>query len=550
MNRTTGQGLSLLVAAVGLGILGDALLRPTPWGINLLLWTSLLLLTVPALFRRQQVAARGEGRWLMAPLLFFAASFAWCDSPTLSALNGLALLTALSLAALRTRAGLIRSASVTEYPVAVCFALVSALLGSFSLLGSDIHWKEIPRGKWSGAASAVGRGIAITLPLLLLFGGLFMAADEVFKSMVVRLFDWDLDELLIHLCLIGSCAWITAGVLRLLFLEKQRLDSVIEEPRSFSLGIVEVSVVLGALNTLFLAFVLVQFRYFFGGALLVHATTGLTYAQYARRGFFELVTVTALVLPVLLLMHWLLRKENPLHERLFRVMTGALTAMLFVIMASAIQRMRLYQNAYGITELRLYVTVFMGWLAVVFLWFIATVLRGQREQFAFGALVAAFLAIAILDRFNPDTFIVRTNAVRAAAAQSFDEQYVTSLSADAVPELLKRLPALPEAKRRAIAAALLARWSPPAKQDWRTWNWSRAQAWQAVKANQVLLRQTARPTVQMPTASSDGEKTTPTPVPRSRHQTQTASAAAPASAPGRASGRPKWRYNGHDGGNR
>jgi Domain of unknown function (DUF4173) len=65
----------------------------------------------------------------------------------------------------------------------------------------------------------------------------------------------------------------------------------------FSLGIVEIGIVLGLLDLLFLTFVVIQVRYLFGGAGRVAATAGLTHTEYARRGFFELVTVTALALP-------------------------------------------------------------------------------------------------------------------------------------------------------------------------------------------------------------------------------------------------------------
>jgi len=83
-------------------------------------------------------------------------------------------------------------------------------------------------------------------------------------------------------------------------------------------------------------------------------------------------------------MEWLLRKDNPVQLRLFRWLAGLQVILLFVIMASALQRMRLYQNEFGLTELRLYTTAFMGWLAVVFAWFMVTVLPGRRERFAFG----------------------------------------------------------------------------------------------------------------------------------------------------------------------
>src|SRR4029450_7185907 len=132
------------------------------------------------------------------------------------------------------------------------------------------------------------------------------------------------------------------------------------------LGVTETAIVLGLLDVLFLKFVVVQFQYFFGGAARIQAVAGLTYAEYARRGFFELVGVAALVLPLLLAAHWLLRKEKARDEIVFRVLAGAQIALLFVMMVSAFQRMRLYQREYGLTELRVYTTVFMGWLGRAF----------------------------------------------------------------------------------------------------------------------------------------------------------------------------------------
>src|SRR5205085_5750237 len=139
------------------------------------------------------------------------------------------------------------------------------------------------------------------------------------------------------------------------------------------------------LDALFLCFVCVQVRYLFGGATWVAQVAGLTYAEYARRGFFELVWATALVLPLLLALHWLLRTDDRAAQRIFRALAAAQLVLLFVVIASALTRMRLYQREYGLTELRLYTTAFMGWLALVFVWFAATVLRGARERFACGA---------------------------------------------------------------------------------------------------------------------------------------------------------------------
>jgi Domain of unknown function (DUF4173) len=491
VSKTTEYGLRMLGGALVLGIAMDALLQPALPGINVVLCLIALIAVMAILTRWTREAIAGEGRWLLLPALLFGAAFAWRDSPTLQLLNGLGLIIALALAALRMRAGRIRGAGITDYVLGVTVAVVQAAAGHFPLLFREIQWKEVPRGRWYGTLFGIGRGVAIAAPLLLLFGGLFASADAVFDQRVQRLFHWDFNSLASHGLMIGLYSLASAGFLRRALTADEWKSPDRERFSSFALGALEVGVVLVLLNLLFLAFVDVQFRYLFGGAALVRISPGLTYADYARRGFFELVTVAALVLPVLLLLHWLLRPENAWHERLFRGLASTLVMMLFAVMASAVQRMLLYQDAYGMTELRFYTTAFMGWVAVLALWFAATVMRGQRERFALGALVTAFVAIAVLDRVNPDAFIVRTNVARAEAGRSFDAQYLTSLSADAVPTLVEALPALDEERHQAVAKMVLTHWSPPVERDWRAWNWDRTRAWRAVGEYQARWQRSA-----------------------------------------------------------
>jgi hypothetical protein len=130
----------------------------------------------------------------------------------------------------------------------------------------------------------------------------------------------------------------------------------------------------------------------------------------------------------------------------------------------------------------------MGWLAVVFLWFAMTVLTGRRQRFAFGALVAGFLLIIVLQALNPDALIARTNLARAKAGRSFDARYVTQLSADAVPELVAALPDLNPQDRCTVASGILKRWAFPQAADWRAWNWSRSRAVRVVHKNEASLK--------------------------------------------------------------
>ena len=124
------------------------------------------------------------------------------------------------------------------------------------------------------------------------------------------------------------------------------------------------AIALGLVDLLFLAFVIVQFRYLFGGAELVEVTPGLTYAAYAREGFFQLVVATALGLPWLLVSDSLLGEGKGSARWSFRALAGAQLVLLVAIVASALQRMRVYLDAYGLTEDRFVATAVLLWLAL------------------------------------------------------------------------------------------------------------------------------------------------------------------------------------------
>ena len=491
MTHTAKLALTILLTALLLGVVGDGLLRTTPWGLNLLLWVLAIALSILVVARWQNIPLTGGGRWLIGPALLFAALFALRDSIMLNAANLLAILICLALIAYRALQGRIRVATLTDYARGLVTTTACTLFGAFTLVFDDIKWKPVSLGRSSWHAAAVGTGVLIAIPALLVFGGLLTAADAVFQKLIGDLFNWDAYEILSHTFWIGFWAWVMAGFLRMTFLFREGATKL--SGYRGLLGAVEVGIVLGSLIALFAGFVIVQFRYLFGGVEALRSVVKLSYADYARRGFFELVTVAALALPLLLFAHWLLPKSQPQAGRVFGALAGSLIGLLFVSMASALQRMRLYQREFGLTELRLYTTAFMGWLAVVFGWFAATVLRGRRDRFAFGALVAGFILIGGLHALNPDAQIVRVNLSRVEAPHPPDVYYLAGLSADAVPALIDALPSMSQADRCFVAAILLERWSPPGDVDWRTWNWSRVEAWRAVDSNSGRLREWACP---------------------------------------------------------
>ncbi len=520
MNEKTKTGLEILEAALLLGILGDVLLRETPWGLNVLLFVGALVaaMVMLTLRRRSEFLSR-QTIALHAALVLFALMFVWRDSIQLKLLNSLAItgiLSLLTLPALKIKAHM---AGVFQYGFSMFWSGVNAAFSPFYLVFEDIKWKTLPQKGWTKHVAAVLRGVAIAAPILLIFGALFMAADAVFQGIVEQTFHLNPEVLFTHIFFVGFFSWIVAGYLRgsllasfapeaaeikpkiktqTLSITEDKEDESNEQkpsenvktwnwqtfdnsvmPKFFTLGAIEISIVLGLVNLLFLSFVIVQIPYLFGGMELVQNTPDFKLAEYARRGFGELVTVAALVLPILLFSHWLLRKDAPVNEKIYRVLAGMNIALLFVIMISATQRLLLLTGnlGYGLTTVRFYPMVFMIWLALVFAWFALTVLRGAREQFAWGALWAAFFVVGTLHVLNPDDFIIRTNVRLMHEGRSFDSNYVTELSDDAVPALLENLPTMNFERQCVVKQKISNRFADvQTENDFRTWNWSRSSA--------------------------------------------------------------------------
>jgi Domain of unknown function (DUF4173) len=484
VGERTKLGLGLVGVAVALGLLGDILLRATPWGLNFFIWIALLVGLAVSFARWGRMVTGGEGRWLVFVAIVFAFGVVLRDSPVVVFLDVLAVTIALSLAVWRGRSGSLRRAGISDYITGGSLAGIFSSAGPVPVSVIDIDWAETLRGRWKGGALAVSRGMLLAAPLLVLFGTLFVAADAVFERLVLEVFGFDLARVFSHFFLFCFFAWITAGLLWAALMASLPQNLAITRPRIVSLGIVEVGVVLGLLDLLFLTFVVIQVRYLFGGAGHVTNTAGLTYAEYARHGFFELATVTALGLPLLLLAHWLFRPENRTHEVVFKALAGTMVALLFVVVASALQRMYLYTSEFGLTELRLYTTIFMFWISVVLIWFVLTVMRSHRDYFAFGALIAGFAAILTINAMNPDALIAETNIDRLEEGKRFDPYYLTTLSADAVPIIVESLPEIgqkPVWQDFTLQQEILYTGSRK-PEDWRSWNLGRTRAYQAVEA--------------------------------------------------------------------
>jgi hypothetical protein len=469
MSVRTQVRSAALPGAIALGILGDALLSaPGRPGLNATLWALAGVVVLFLLLGRRADPPARESQWFVAGALFFAIVLTWRDAEALAVFSIFAGIVLMGLAAGRAGTAWASRAQISD--VAFSAVRVGLLIAAGPLgWGRSVPDPNAPRSGWTLRGRTLLRGTLMALPALFVLGALLMSADPVFARVIRDTFQVDLEPLIEHVAFAAFIAWVTAGFMRAFLVPDHDVMNRLRVPQP-AFAAAEVSVALWILNVLFVAFMAVQLRYLFGGADLVEVTAGLSYAEYARRGFFELAATTALVVPILLVADWAVAPNAP--RKVLRSTMLVLIVLLVGVIVSAAYRMKLYQDAYGLTEQRVTVSVIIVWLTAVLGWLVTTVLRGRRERFALGTIVAGLACIAGMHVLNPHALIARVNLDRAAAGKEYDGNYLRTLSADAVPAILERLDKLPDVERCRAGAMLVDRWSGPRRGGWRAWNLS------------------------------------------------------------------------------
>jgi hypothetical protein len=501
-----------LAVALVLGVLADILLRRGP-GLGLVLWMAATGAAVLLSLRHVGRSVDAEGKVWLAVAFACAAGLAWRNADLLLVFDFLGMLTALGLAGWRLAPppagpGSLLAARVRDVVNAAVGVALGVAFGAVPLLAATARNQPVGGATPRSAAWLYARALLLTTPLVLAFGFLFAQADPVFASYL----SWpafNLEALASHVIVAGFFTWVVAGWLRRAFLGRPALE-LTNTPPPLRLGPYDVGAMLGALNVLFLLFVLVQLRWLFGGEALVLQTTGLSYAEYARRGFAELCVVTGLLVAVLLAVRALVPEGEQRTRRLLRRLALPLVALLGAVMTSAFARMALYIRHYGISTDRLLATAFMVWLALVVVGLALTVLRDRPQHFVVSAVTSGYLVLALLNVMNPDAYVARQNLARASATvqgrTGVDPRYLATLGGDAVPylvEALLRRTGGDDAAWCHAAGTLVLKWGDgsPAR-HWTQWNRGDARA-RGIVRNSARSLTVACPAV--PSATLHGE---------------------------------------------
>jgi signal transduction histidine kinase len=337
------------------------------------------------------------------------------------------------------------------------------------------------------------RGLAIGVPVALLFAVLFASADPIFRRGMDDLlgFQLDLGDVPGRVVFALACAWLAIGLLSVAAggLPAAAAASLgaaagwqTAGDRRMRLGGPEALIVLGLVDLVSGTFVALQIAYLFGGIDTL-AAAGMTYSDYARRGFFELVAAACLAGGLLVALEIAIVART----RAYLAAALVLVVLTVVVLASAWLRLDLYQLAYGWTELRFYVAAAIVALAIALGLGAGLMVLDRVRWLGHGLVAVGLVSLLGLNAIAPAAFVADRNVQRVVHPElvpadgwvGLDTGYLGALGDDAIPVLVEAVTLLPEPYRGEVLGQLRGRaleLSEPAWTSPAAWNAARDRA--------------------------------------------------------------------------
>jgi hypothetical protein len=483
--------MSLIFALVTL-VIFDQITWEKPFGMQFLISTLLILAAVLILASVEQKPIAWRSFLLFLPILFGAVMTIIYKAASTNMFNVLLAQSGLILLAITFSNGQWLSYRIREVLLGVLLLIQSALIEPIRVLIDTKKSQEIDTSTEKPAPKRKAwpylRGVLIAFPLLLVLGALLASADLIFRQSLGSLFDWfkieNLFEFSFRTTYIAILSYFLAGAFIHAIARSSEITTIKSDEPLFNpfLGKVEAFIILISVNLLFFGFIFIQFRYFFAGQANI-TFDGFTYAEYARRGFFELVAVAVISLGIHYLLSMITKRDRLSTRRIFSALGVLLILQVGVMLFSAFRRLSLYEAAYGFTVLRTITHIFMIWLGVLLATVALMEIFNQFRRLALVLFLILFGFTLTLNLVNVDRFIASRNIEHAIAGHPLDANYlIRNLSHDSIPALFaySQAEATPEEVKEALDAVLACRYklrqTTEDKQFWAAWNLSYARS--------------------------------------------------------------------------
>lgn len=440
--ETITSKLKIILIALGLGVLFDYFFIWDSIGVSALIYSGAILIGSIYGLSKDIKLKRRQGYFLLVPITLLSLTFTIYNNLELRALNVIVvpfLIVAYLL--------IIRYEDIKEINGALVLNILDRVFPNIydtitkyvafikEIIGKKKNFKE------NSTQKSVVTGLLISIPLLLIVIMLLTSADMMFRYYLERVgsifHGLNTASIIGHSVVIVIVSLYMFGLIwSFKYSELNRRTIKIELCKA-SWEPLTIVTVLTVINIAYLLFTIIQFAYLYGGGFNA-LPQGYSYAEYARKGFFEVILVTCINLAIVILGRYLTKNSS---EKINKIANGSyslLIAFTFNMLFSASYKMNLYQQAFGYTKLRIFVQAFILFVGILLVIMLLSIWMKRIPVFKCIVISATIIYLA-LNFINIDRIIARENIYRYQQTNQIDLWYLSTLSCDAAPELVKLL---------------------------------------------------------------------------------------------------------------
>ncbi len=426
--------------ALALGIMTDYLLIQKTSGISFFIFNIAIVLSMFVLLHRSKIKPGMNQIFIASFILLFSFAIISRSSPFLTVLDvaGILYLIVLLLS-ISIDNNLKDFKLISYFTLPLFFSLGSFLAAEkFGTKSMALSGKENKFG--SGHFWAILRGVAISIPFLVILGWLLYSSDTMIQAYFEKFKVIDINiESFFHWIVVFIATSYFIGMFSRIASGEKKESSHAPEKENKALGFIESLTVLSLVETLFFFFIIFQFYYLFGGKDYVWGSSEMiTYSGYAKKGFFELMAASIISFLMIYSLDYSGKRESEKQAKIFKASEAVIIAEIIIIIFSAFKRFALYVDGYGLTFSRFVAIVILVWILCAFFTLLAKIFLEKKSPFIYYSMFWATGGLWLfVNVINPDALITKINVERLSSGREVDYYYLSSLSQDAIPEIVK-----------------------------------------------------------------------------------------------------------------
>ena len=447
----------IVLGVIALSILHSILFYAQDLGISVVLFTiSELLLVIYSLKSRNKVK-NSNAFFLSIPIAAISLTYALFNNVFFYIMNFFAIIGLTGIMIVWAIYGEFNFKNIIINTILVIFKPIIYIGEAVKLIYKNIFNKNQTKSegkiketvKESKVFKQILLGFVISIPLLIIILALLISADSVFaqflepiKQLIANIFSirfWASMYFRIFVFLI-VCIYFMAFICNILKFDTE--TKKVQNGMEIRMQNITVNTVLTVLNIVYLLFSIVQFTYLF---TQIGTDGSFNYAEYARKGFFQLMIVTIINFAIILLTNANKRETSKVVNIYTKIMNLFLIIFTVIMICSSFLRMSLYEHEFGYTFLRLMVFFILVTELVLIVPTVAYVFTKKvkllKSYIVILAIMYSLINFTNVDKTiaakNVDKYIVDSKLEVSKERSKADFNYLKKLSIDAIPDIIR-----------------------------------------------------------------------------------------------------------------